>query len=274
MPNIRLTLAYDGTGYCGWQVQSNGPSIQAAVERAVERLTGEKCAVYSAGRTDSGVHALGQVANFKTSSQIPPANLPAALQAFLPEDIVIREAQAVPDDFHSTYSARSKRYRYVIHNVRTRPPFLRNYTYHVWKKLDEAAMHRVAQVLMGTHDFRCFETDWPNKATSVRTITEITVGRYGGWPVWTQPCSLLHPPPPPEAGGDFIWMDVVADGFLYNMVRCIMGTLINVGRGSWTADDVERILAAQNRSLAGSTAPACGLYLVHVDYGETVGGRR
>ena len=134
--NIRLTLAYDGTNYCGWQVQTNGPSIQAAVERAVKRLTGEFSAVFSAGRTDSGVHAVGQVANFKTNSRIPAGNWRAALQAFLPDDIIVCDAHEVPDAFHSTYSARSKRYRYVIDNRRARPPFLRNFTYHVWKKLD------------------------------------------------------------------------------------------------------------------------------------------
>lgn len=283
MPNIRLTLAYDGTNYCGWQVQSNGVTIQEKVERAIERLTGEKCAVYSAGRTDSGVHAIGQVANFHTTSAIPAANWRSALQAFLPGDIIIRDAAEVPPEFHATYSARRKRYRYIIHNGLASLPFLRNYAYHVFKPLDAAAMHDAAQVLIGTHDFRSFETDWPNKVTSVRTVQEVTIARRAGWDVWgsrfggqgagigddgylSPSIPESQPPNPDSRAAPYITMDIVADGFLYNMVRSIMGTLINVGRGSWTAADVARILAAQNRSVAGNTAPACGLYLVQVDY--------
>lgn len=266
MPNIRLTLAYDGTNYCGWQVQSNGPSIQAAVEKAIYKLTGEKSAVFSAGRTDSGVHALGQVANFHTTSRIPPGNWRQALQAHLPQDIVILDSAEVPQHFHSTFSAVKKRYRYVIHNVRARLPFLRNYTYHIWKHLNAAAMHEAGQVLLGKHDFRSFETDWPNKVTSVRTVMEVTISRHHGWPVWSQSSSLRETPGPSGEEGEFIWMDIVADGFLYNMVRSIMGTLINVGRGTWTPADIERVLQAQQRSVAGNTAPASGLYLVQVDY--------
>ena len=263
MPNICLTLAYDGTNYCGWQVQSNGPSIQAVVEKAVQKLTGEKSAVFSAGRTDSGVHALGQVANFKTSSRIPEPNWRSALQAFLPGDIIIREAHIVPDAFHSTFSAIKKRYRYVIYNGPAFFPFLRNYTHVIHKPLDEQRMHEAGQRLLGMHDFRSFETDWPNKATSVRTVMEVTFRRDDVWPVWSLPLTGIGTP---GKLGDFICMDIVADGFLYNMVRSIVGTLINVGRGRWSADDITRILAAQDRSIAGNTAPACGLYLVQVDY--------
>ncbi len=265
MRNIRLTLAYDGTAYCGWQVQANGPSIQAAVERAIQRLTGETCPVYSAGRTDSGVHAIGQTANFLTRSEIPAANWRPALQAFLPRDIVVRAAYEAPLDFHSTYWAVRKRYRYILHNGRALFPCLRNYADHIRKRLDVAAMHAAAQVLLGKHDFRSFETNWPNKVTSVRTVMESGVVRCDGWPAWSCPQRLDAPPPSAETG-EFICFDIVADGFLYNMVRTIMGTLVNVGRGTWTPADVERILKSQSRSLAGSTAPACGLYLVSVDY--------
>src|SRR6185369_17632564 len=154
MRNIRLTLAYDGTRYCGWQIQPNGPTIQEKLEWAIERLTGEKCPVYSAGRTDSGVHAVGQVANFHTTSGIPATNWPGALQAFLPEDIIILKSDEVPAEFHATYSARRKRYRYLLHNGRTLLPFLRNYAHHVRKSLDATAMHAAAQTIVGTHDFR------------------------------------------------------------------------------------------------------------------------
>jgi tRNA pseudouridine38-40 synthase len=274
MRNIGLILAYDGTNYCGWQVQANGPSIQAELERAVEKLTRSHSRVLSAGRTDSGVHALGQVANFHTESHIPGDKFQPALQQFLPDDIVVLESRELAHDFHATFSAKRKRYRYVIHHGRAAFPFLRRYAYHLSADLDVTAMQAAAQRLVGLHDFRSFETDWPNKATSVRTVFEIKFERHQHWPPWTA-VAPLDPAPgegPEERGGhfgigDFISMDIVADGFLYNMVRTIVGTLINVGRHTWSASDVERILRAQTRSAAGATAPACGLYLVQVDYG-------
>lgn len=265
--NICMTMAYDGARYFGWQVQANGPSVQGAVEEAIRRLTGEACTVFSAGRTDSGVHALGQVINFKTTSPIPVVNWRGALQSFLPDDIVVRHVWEASPDFHSTYSAKQKRYRYVVYNGALSMPFLRNYSYHMRKRLDSQAMHDAAQVLVGTHDFRSFETDWPNTSSSVRTVMEITIYRQRGWVAWM---AGDHPDAHtlPGTADDFVCMDIVADGFLYNMVRSIMGTLIHVGRGTWSADDLARILTAQNRSVAGNTAPACGLYLVSVDYGE------
>ena len=265
MRNIRLTLAYDGTEYVGWQVQPNGVSIQSKVAAAIEMLTGEPVKLIAAGRTDSGVHALGQVANFETGCTIPCDNIRTGLQNFLPDDIVVREATEVAPDFHATYSAKRKKYRYVIHNSRVRDPFVRKYAYHFRGRLDAEAMHQAAQGLLGTHDFRCFESQFPNKATSVRTVMDVRVERYGGWPVWSQPQSLDQPPKP---DGQFVWFDIVADGFLYNMVRAIVGTLLKVGQRKWSPDDVRRILQSQNRAQAGETAPPHGLYLVHVDYDE------
>jgi tRNA pseudouridine38-40 synthase len=269
--NIRLTLAYDGTNYCGWQVQKNGPSLQATIERAIFKLTGEKSALFSAGRTDSGVHALGQVANFHTTCGIPPENFRPALQAFLPHDIVILESSEVPLEFHATFKATRKHYRYLIDNSPVPLPFLRGLTWSIRRRLDVAAMHDAAQLLIGTHDFRCFETDWPNKVTSVRTVQEITFSRQPVWGMLTNlhpatTATAANPVTSAETDGPIIAMDIIADGFLYNMVRSILGTLVNVGRDKWTRDDVARILAAQNRSIAGSTAPACGLYLVQVCY--------
>jgi tRNA pseudouridine38-40 synthase len=264
--NIRLTISYDGSAYVGWQVQPNGPSVQAAVEAAILKLTGESLRIFSAGRTDSGVHAIGQVANFQTTTTIPCDQIQRGLQNFLPEDIVVRDARDVPLDFHATHSTVKKRYRYVIRNSREKSPFLRQYAWNVSVDLDDRAMHDAAQVIVGRHDFRCFESHFPNKASSVRTVLEATVVRDSGWPVWWHTQSLLHPP---TAGDDeYICFDIVADGFLYNMVRAIVGTLVRVGRGTWSADDVRRIIEDGDRSQAGETAPACGLYLVHVDYDE------
>jgi tRNA pseudouridine38-40 synthase len=268
--NIRLKLAYDGTNYCGWQVQKNGPSIQTAVERAVEKLTGEKCPVLSAGRTDSGVHALGQVANFHTHCAIPAENFRPALQAFLPPDIVVLESCEAAPEFHATFKATRKQYRYVIDNSPVPLPFMRGYAWSLRRRLDDAAMHEAAQLLLGKHDFRSFETDWPNKVTSVRTVYEVSVVRRPVWEIYSAP-STQYPVPStqysvPSTEYDIICMDIIADGFLYNMVRSIMGTLVNVGRHKWPREELSRILGAQDRSIAGSTAPACGLFLVQVWY--------
>ena len=263
MRNVRLTLAYDGTGYVGWQVQPNGPSVQAAVETAIEQLTGTPARVVSAGRTDSGVHAVGQVANFSIDSNIPAGNIRSGLQHFLPHDIVVIEAIDVDESFHATWSAVSKWYRYVIHNRRVANPFTRRYAWQVEVPLDTAAMHEAARSLVGTHDFRVFETQSPNRATSVRTITRLDVDRHADGMLWS-----LSPSPDvvPDPDGPYVWIDIVADGFLYNMVRAITGTLVRVGRGDWTAEDVARIIEHGDRTDAGETAPACGLHLVRVEY--------
>lgn len=258
-----MTIAYDGANYVGWQVQPNGPSVQTAVEKAIQKLTGVKANVLSAGRTDSGVHALGQVASFQTESSIPCEGFRKALHKFLPDDIIVRDVNEVPPDFHATFSAVQKRYRYVIHNCVTHNPFLRNYVWHYHQDLDSAAMHAAGQRLLGTHDFRSFESHWPNKASSVRTIKEVTVTRHNFCPLWLGDSDQV---PSDDDAGDFIWLEIVADGFLYNMVRAIVGTLVTVGRGRWNGDDIRRIVSAMDRSEAGDTAPPNGLYLVHVDY--------
>ena len=262
MRNIRLTLAYDGTNYVGWQVQPNGPTVQAELEAAVKKLTGETVRVIASGRTDSGVHALGQVVNFPTESRIAAAQFCPGLENFLPDDIAVLEADVVADDFHATYSATRKRYRYIIHNSRKRAPALRNFVWRYAVPLDVDAMQAAADVLLGRHDFRCFESEYGRRASSVRTIFEASFARRAVWDVW-QRLSLGDAI---TATGEFITFDVVADGFLYNMVRAIVGTLVHVGRGRWSVDDVRKIVASQDRSQAGETAPPQGLYLVEVDY--------
>jgi tRNA pseudouridine38-40 synthase len=272
MRNIRLTLAYDGTGYVGWQNQPNGTSVQSVVEAGIRAFSGVNASLIAAGRTDAGVHALGQVANFRTESVIPCQGFRAGLQTYLPRDVLVVDADEVPLDFHATYAAKRKRYRYVIQNARATNPFLRSYAHEFHAALDEREMHEAGQVLVGTHDFRAFETQHPNTATSVRTVFELTVRRFSAWTAWSacganrlQPAAASNSN---HAGGDFISIDIVADGFLYNMVRTIAGTLIRVGERKWDAQRVCDILEHGDRPQAGPTAPACGLYLVRVDYGE------
>ena len=175
MRNIRLRLAYDGTRYVGWQVQPNGQSIQACLEQAIEQLTGAATRVTAAGRTDSGVHAVGQVANFATASNIPCSNIRSGLQHFLPDEIVVVEVDEVSEEFHATYSATGKWYRYVIHNARPRHPFLGNYAWQYEADLDIEAMQAAAERLIGTHDFRAFETQHHNIPTGPRVCEPSTV---------------------------------------------------------------------------------------------------
>lgn len=257
---LRLTLAYDGTNYRGWQIQPNGVSLQAVLERALKKYTGETIKVAASGRTDAGVHAVGQVVSFRTSLPAPCEGFLHGLQNRLPDDMIVRKVEEAPTDFHARFDSISKRYRYVIHNSPIRWPFLRNYANWHRGRLDDLAMHEAVQVLVGTHDFRCFETDWPNRKTSVRTVSEAKVARYDSAAV----PALAGAPPVP--GDDFVCLDITADGFLYNMVRSIVGSLIHVGRGRWTADDIRRILENQSRRHAGDTAPAQGLYLMEVTY--------
>lgn len=262
MRNIRLKLAYDGTDYCGWQQQLNGVAIQSVISQAIQKITLEEPVLMAAGRTDSGVHAVGQVAHFLTNSNIPAERLGFGVNALVPDAITILTAEDVPLTFHSRYHAVRKRYRYVIDNARCPLPFLHRFSHHARQRLNVDAMHQAAQVLVGKHDFRAFETQYPNRDSSVRTVQELVVRRYANWPV-AMPGAVGGLP---SDNGDWVGIDIVADGFLYNMVRCITGTLLEVGRGKWDQDDVSRILSQQNRKIAGITAPAKGLFLVQVDY--------
>jgi tRNA pseudouridine38-40 synthase len=245
MRNIKLTLAYDGSDFNGWQTQPGFRTVQETLERAIATLTGEpRIRVKASGRTDAGVHAVGQVVNSYTSAWQPCEVLVRAINAHLPADVVVRAAEEVPQAFDANRDARRKLYRYVIHDGPVADPFLRRYQFHTRHRLDVAAMRRAAEPLWGRHDFHSFETGWPNRMSSVRTITHLAVNRFG----------------------DRIWLDVEADGFLYNMVRAIAGTLVNVGRGYWPETQVAEILRAEDRRLAGPTAPAQGLFLMRVTY--------
>jgi tRNA pseudouridine38-40 synthase len=268
--NIMLTIAYDGTSYRGWQVQPNGLSVQECVERAVQRLTGESPRVFCAGRTDAGVHALGQVANFHTSCRIPIENVRRGLQCFLPEDISIITVADVATTFHATYSAIKKRYRYVICDSDVVPPFLNRFVHRCRFHLDVDLMAEASQYLLGTHDFRCFETQYPNKSSSVRNIMEATIQRIEGWQPWSasHDWNPVHGRTYQNFDRPVIVFEVMADGFLYNMVRAIVGTLMEVGRRKYEPQFVRHIIQSQDRSQAGITAPAEGLYLVKVDYPE------
>ncbi len=244
MRNIKLTLSYDGTEFHGWQRQPRLRTVQQVLEEAIERLTGTRPVTTASGRTDAGVHALGQVIHFLTPSRHSAETFQRALNALLPRDVRVLAAAEVPQAFHATLDARSKRYRYVIDNARVASPFKLRYCWHVPHRLDADSMARAGASLLGRHDFRSFETDWPNRMSSVRTICDLTVARH-------------H---------DEITIEVEADGFLYNMVRSITGTLVLVGSGKRTEGWVAEVLAAENRVEAGPTAPAQGLFLLAVRY--------
>lgn len=244
MRTFKLVVSYDGTDYCGWQIQPNGLSIQQEIRDAVHRVTGEDVAPIASGRTDAGVHALAQVASLRLEKNIEPEALQRALNANLPEQIVIRSVEYADDSFDAVRHAKWKHYRYVFHDGPLDDVFLRRYCWKVRTRLDENRMNEAAGHLLGTHDFRCFETKWPNRASSVRTIRDCRVTRLG----------------------DLVYLDVESNGFLYNMVRAIAGSLYEVGRGRWSAEELAAVLQSGNRSLAGPNVPARGLFLVRVIY--------
>ncbi|MDD5439797.1 MAG: tRNA pseudouridine(38-40) synthase TruA [Candidatus Omnitrophica bacterium] len=244
MRTIKLTIAYDGTDYCGWQRQENGLSVQEVLEKKLRKILGEKITVTGSGRTDSGVHARAQIAHFKTTKEMPLRNIYRALIAHMPADIaVIRVAQAGAG-FDAQRDARQKKYRYTIYNDQVMSPFLRRYALHIPYRLDVNKMNAAARYLAGRHDFASFQNAHSSAKTSVRTIQKITVRKKGA----------------------AITVDVAADGFLYNMVRSIAGTLIEVGRGKIAPDDVLDILNKKDRACAGPTVPPHGLALMRVYY--------
>ena len=248
MPTFKLTLAYDGTDFVGWQWQPGRRTVQEEMEQAIERITQQKTRCVASGRTDAGVHALGQVVCFRSDTNLDGPALCKALNAELPEDMLVFEVTPAPDDFHAIRDAVRKRYRYLIQDGRPRDIFDRRYVWHLYHRLDVELMAAAARSLVGTHDFVSFQTSGSMRLTTERHVYEVTVER--------REAELT----------DRVVIEVEADGFLYNMVRTIVGTLVEVGRRvrgeHWPAD----VLAACDRKAAGQTAPACGLFLLRVDY--------
>ncbi|HON57995.1 MAG TPA: tRNA pseudouridine(38-40) synthase TruA [Smithella sp.] len=245
MRNIKIILEYDGTAYCGWQRQKNGKSIQQVLEEAVGLITGEKVTVTAAGRTDAGVHALNQVAHFKCKSGLPVHKLLAGINSVLPKDVVLKRLNAVSEDFHSLRDAKGKIYVYRIFNKRFRPVLGRNYLWHVPYALDIEKMKRASVALLGRHDFSSFCAAGTDVKDCVRMIKSIKIRK--------KPGGVLE-------------IQLEAGGFLRHMVRNIVGTLVEVGRGKIPPDEMKKILDAKDRNVAGPTAPAQGLLLKEVRY--------
>lgn len=244
MRNIRLTIEYDGKDYNGWQKQPNKLNIQGEIERAIFNIMHEEVNLIGSGRTDAGVHSLGQVANFKTNSNFPIEKMPIALNSQLKNSIVIKKAEEVDERFHSRYNAKNKTYRYIINNSKTGTAIYRNLEYCYPFELDVEKMQEAAKYFEGEHDFKAFKSSGTSGKNSVRTIYKAEV----------------------KKDGERIIIELTGNGFLYNMVRIISGTLLDVGLGKIKPEEISEIIESKNRQNAGKTLPAHGLYLVCVEY--------
>jgi len=243
--NIKLVLEYDGTNYSGWQIQENtDQTIQQVLQEALEKLNKSPLKVTAAGRTDAGVHALGQVVNFNLDINIPVKRIPMAINRLLPSDIVCRKAWEVPLEFHARFDARGKKYRYRIYNQQIPSVFIRNYIFHYRYKLNLDIIRRAMACFKGTHDFRAFCSSGSQIKDTVRTINDFVVK---------------------EKNGE-LWFEISGDSFLYNMIRIIIGTLLEISAGKIKFDVLKALLDGGDRSLAGFTAPAHGLTLLEVYY--------
>lgn len=244
MRNIKLTIEYDGKDFKGWQKQPNKPNIQGEIERAIYNITKEEVDLIGSGRTDAGVHALGQVANFKTNSNIPIEKLALAINSQLKNSIIIKKAEEVDERFHSRYNAKHKTYRYIINNSPCGTAIYRNLEYCFPIKLDVAKMQEAAKYFEGEHDFKAFKSSGTSAKNSVRTIYNASV----------------------KQEGEKIIIEFTGNGFLYNMVRIISGTLLDVGLQKIKPEEIKNIIEEKDRQKAGKTLPAHGLYLVEVKY--------
>ena len=242
--NIRLDLQFDGSNYYGWQIQPDKPTVQGILKDAIYKVTGEDVTPNGCGRTDAGVHASGYVADFKTNSKIPCDRLPFALNTHLPEDIVCTNAQYADENFSSSYSAKGKTYRYTIDNSTFGDVFMNRFSWHYKYGLDIAKMREAAKHFLGTHDFIGFARSGFTVKTTVRTIYAVKIDKKG----------------------NIITIDVTGNGFLYNMVRIIAGTLVFAGADKLNPDEIPHIIDSKKRSMAGITAPAKGLCLKEVFY--------
>lgn len=240
---IAIAVEYDGTNYCGWQIQPNGVTVQQKLEDALYTLTGGRISVTGSGRTDSGVHALCQVAHFDVQSSIPPEKFAPALNAMLPDDIRVISSREVSEDFHARFTAKRKTYRYRFYESDMIHPLLDRYAARVGQ-LDVSAMDRAAKLFVGEHDFRAFMASGSSVKTTVRTVYISKVERNGG----------------------YIDFTISGNGFLYNMVRIMAGALCDIGQNRMTGDELKAALSGSERSLLGKTMPAKGLTLVRVEY--------
>lgn len=244
MRNIKLTIEYDGKDYNGWQKQPNKLNIQGTIEQAIKSITGEDVELNASGRTDAGVHALGQVANFKTNSQIPIDKMAIAINSRLKKSIVIKKAEEVDERFHSRLSCKRKTYRYVINNSPEGTAIYRYLETHIPQKLDVQKMQEATKYFVGEHDFKAFKASGTSSKNSVRTIYDAKV----------------------EQKDDRIYIELTGNGFLYNMVRIIAGTLVDVGLGKIEPERIKEIIELGKREFAGKTLPPNGLYLLKVVY--------
>lgn len=242
--NFKLIIEYDGSDYCGWQRQPKQSSIQETLESVLQRMTRESITLHGSGRTDAGVHALGQTAHFKCRTRLSPEELQKGMNRLLPGDIAVRSCQAVPLDFHARFSSRWKRYRYRICNQPIKQAVGRQYAWQIFRPLDITAMVQGTRHLVGQYDFKSFESSGSPRAQTVRDVMEAS---------W-------------QMKNDHLEFDIRANGFLRYMVRNIVGTLVAVGMGKMEADDIPALLTATDRRLAPATAPPHGLFLVHVEY--------
>lgn len=243
--NIALVLAYDGTNYHGWQIQENALTVQEVFQNAFKKVTGDRGDMKACSRTDTGVHAREFCVSVKTESKIVTERFPAAMNHWLPEDVAVKGCEEAPLDFHARYSCKGKEYSYEIWNNPIREPFLRGRALHYWYPIDEVRLKAAAGYYVGAHDFTSFCTlDKRERGDMVRRVTKARV----------------------ERRGDMVLFTVAADGFLYNMVRIMAGTLLRVQEGRLLPEDIPGIIEARDRAKAGPTAPACGLYLNRVFY--------
>ena len=244
MRNIRLTIEYDGKEFNGWQKQPNKLNIQGNLEKVISDLTKEEIEIIGSGRTDAGVHALGQVANFKTNSNIPIEKFAIAINSRIKQSIRIKKAEEVDERFHSRYNCKRKTYRYIINTSETGSAIYRNLEYNIKMQLDVKKMQEAVKFFVGEHDFSAFKSSGTSSKSSVRTIYNAKV----------------------EQDGERIIIELTGNGFLYNMVRIISGTLVEVGLNKIKPEDITKIIESKNRQNAGKTLPPCGLYLISVEY--------
>lgn len=244
--NLKLTIAYDGTRFVGWQRQAEGESIQGLIEDALARFEGAPVIVHGAGRTDAGVHALGQVASVRLTCAHDTSVLMRGLNAQLPDEVRVTAIDEAAPDFHARYGARSKTYRYLLSNTPVASPFERSYVWHLSERLDLDAMRTAAVTLAGTHDFAAFQSTGSDASSTVRRIARSEF--------------------PIRVKDELLAYEIEGDGFLRHMVRAIVGTLVEIGRGGRAPGSIEALLAGGSRAQAGATAPAQGLFLVRVDY--------